>query len=473
MKLYISILILIISVASCKTDSKHEDGDVAFLGGEIINPNTNFVVISKSNQVLDTIILDKTNRFLHKIKHLQPGLYQFKHGSEIQVVFLEPKDSIIFRLNTLEFDESLVYTGEGAKKNNYLINEFLENEIEEKGVFKYCQLEPIAFEKKIDSIRSVKNNKLKSFSNKHDASTLFHKIAKSNIDYKYYASKEIYPFVHYGENKHNILTSLPKNFYSYRKNIDYNDDFLKDYFNYNAFLRSNFNNLALKEHFVHTKDSHVKRSSVCYNLDRLNLIDSLVTNTAIKNDLLYHYTISFLSKNPYVKNNHTILKSFLSKSSDDKNKTMMTQYAKSLDNLKPGDDFPDFQVVNYQNTEFNSKDLIIKPTAICFWSHTFLDHFKKSHVKINELKTKYPEINFIIINVDDYNTNTWISTLENNRFSINNEYQFRNPEASRHQLAVHPMTKVIMVNKKNKIVNSNANIFSLRFEQELLGLINQ
>jgi hypothetical protein len=473
MKLYFWFLIIVISLVSCKTDPKQNDGDVAYLGGEIINPATNFVIISKAENVLDTILLDKSGRFLYKIKHLESGLFTFRHGSELQMVLLEPKDSIIFRLNTLEFDESLVYTGEGAKKNNYLINEFLRNEIEEPEIFKYCQLEPVAFEHKLDSVRAHKTEIIQNFIKKYETSALFNKIAQSNIDYKYYASKEIYPFVHYGEDKHNIINTLPKDFYSYRKNIDYNDDFLKDHFNYNAFLRSNFNNLALKEHFKHTKECHVKRASVCYNLDRLKIIDSLVTNKTIKNDLLYHNTMSFLAKNQNLDSNDVIVKSYLSKSTDEKGKIKVTDYIKSLTNLKPGEDFPNIEIVNYQNTVFTSNHLIKAPTAICFWSHSFYEHFKKSHNKINELKTKYPEINFLIINIDDFGKDTWVSTLEKNKFPVKNEYQFKNPEASRHLLAIHPMTKVIMINKHNKIVNNNANIFAIDFEQELLGLINQ
>jgi hypothetical protein len=473
MKIYFWLSIIIISLVGCKADTKEDDGDLAFFGGEIINPNTNFVVISKADSVLDTILLDNTNRFLYKLKHLKPGLYTFKHGSEKQIVFLEPEDSIIFRLNTLEFDESLVYTGKGAKKNNYLINEFLENELEEPEIFKYCQLDPKAFEQKLDSVGAIKIKKLRSFIKKNETSALFNKIAQANIDYKYYASKEIYPFVHYGENKHNIINSLPEDFYGYRKNIDYNDDFLKDYFNYNAFLRSNFNNLALKQHFKHTKDCQVKRSSVCYNLDRLSIIDSLVINETIKNDLLYRNTMMFLAKNKNVDSNDVIVNSFLNKSTDIKDKNSVTDYAKSLTKLKPGENFPNIEVLNFQNNEFNSRALINAPTAICFWSHSFYKHFKDSHIKIAELKIKYPEINFIIINIDDHNTGKWVSTLKKNRYPLINEYQFKNPEASRHLLAIHPMTKVIVINKHNKIINNNANIFAIDFEQDLLGLINQ
>src|SRR5690606_33969811 len=162
------------------------------------------------------------------------------------MILLEPKDSIMFRLNTHDFDESLVFTGIGDKKNNYLINGFLQNEVEQKLIFKFCQLSASHYQKQIDSLRAENDLKLKKFINKYNPSDLFIKIAEANISYNYYASKEIYPFIHEGNNKRDILNSLPKDFYDYRKDIDYNNDYNKDFFNYNSFLRSTFNNIALK-----------------------------------------------------------------------------------------------------------------------------------------------------------------------------------------------------------------------------------
>ncbi len=105
----------------CKTKSA-SDGDVAFLGGEIVNPkNKSVVLYNTDGKVVDSFKLDVNNRFKHKFKNLNPGLYSITHGGEYQLVLLEPNDSVMFRLNTYDFDESLVFTGKGAKKNNYLI----------------------------------------------------------------------------------------------------------------------------------------------------------------------------------------------------------------------------------------------------------------------------------------------------------------------------------------------------------------
>ena len=199
MKFNITLFFVFLALLGCKEESDNT-ADYAYFGGEIINPNTNYVVLSKNEAVIDTIKLDGRNRFLYKIEGLEQGLYTFRHGGEYQMILLEPKDSVLFRLNTLDFDESLVFTGVGDKKNNYLINEFLENEKEEKHVVRLCQLSPNAYEKHVDSLKTIKVNHLEHFKSKHKPSDLFLKIAQANINYNYYSNKEVYPFVHYGKN---------------------------------------------------------------------------------------------------------------------------------------------------------------------------------------------------------------------------------------------------------------------------------
>ena len=165
MKYYFSLIILLTVFFGCKKD-KEDDAvanNYAYLGGEIINPKTNFVVLFKNQEVLDTVNLNGINRFIYKIDSLNKGIYTFKHGNESQVVLLEPKDSILFRLNTLDFDESLVFTGNGDKKNNYLVNGFLEHEREERHIIRLCQLTPTQYEKHIDSIKARNQTILKNF----------------------------------------------------------------------------------------------------------------------------------------------------------------------------------------------------------------------------------------------------------------------------------------------------------------------
>ena len=125
------ILCCITTVFTACKDDKTPD-NTAFLGGKIINPNSNYIILTKSSKIIDTIVLDKKNRFAYQIKDIEPGLYNFWQGKEVQNVLIQPNDSLMLRLNTYDFDESLVYSGIGARENNFLMELFLLNEEDEK-----------------------------------------------------------------------------------------------------------------------------------------------------------------------------------------------------------------------------------------------------------------------------------------------------------------------------------------------------
>lgn len=471
MKLYFSILCLaLVAFVGCKKTNKTNN---AFLGGEIINATDNFIVLSMEDKVIDTINLDKTNRFKYKVENLKAGFYTIKYGDETQIVLLEPSDSIMLRVNTFEFDESLVFTGVGAKKNNYFINEFLQNEIEDKRIFKYCQLNSKAFSHRIDSIKTYKNNKLNRFQKKYNPSDLFNKIAQANIDYSYFSRKEIYPFIHYGKKKSDIINSLPKDFYAYRESIDYNNNFHKDYFVYNNFLKYNFNNLALERHINHSKTKKFNRKALCFNLDKLKLIDSIITIPTIKNKLLYVNTFNFLNKNDNPENQKAILKSFLEKSTNEENKIAITDLVKTLNKLQTGNTFPNITVLNVKSEVTKINSLVNKPTAIYFWSNKFYDHFKHSHNKVKELKDKYPEVDFIAINIDNKASKSWMQSLNKNRYSLEKEFQLNDAKKGKDILAIQPMTKVFVLNKNQQIVHSNTNMFASNFEEQLLAIVSK
>lgn len=458
---------------SCDKDKKVDEGDIAYLGGEIINPSNKTVVLYKGKTPLDTLSLDKDNRFIYKFTFLEPGLYTFHHGTDIQMVLLEPNDSIMFRLNTIDFDESLVYTGDGAKKNNFLIEMFLESEKEDPKVLRFCQNSANVFEKHIDSLRESKIEKLNEFNMKYAPSNLFMEVAKANIDYSYYASKEVYPFVYYSYSQIKNLNSLPEDFYSYRKDVDYNNDVLKDYFPYYQFLNNHFRNLAVSEHIKKSHDSVFNPKTASYNLVKMKLIDSLVTNECIKNNLLTDTAFRFFSYANNIEQNDTILSTYLQLSTDEIKKEQSIGYTNTLKKLAPGNVIPSIKVIDAKNNTHTLRDIIEKPTIIYFWSYTIKMHFKESHQKIAELQKKYPEIDVISININNGDPNFWISSLTQYHFPLVNEYRFEDPDIAKETLALYPINKVILTNKKGIIEKSNANMFSINFEEDLLGLINR
>ena len=110
------LLITLAVLMSCKND---EGPYTAYLEGTISNPGVGYIVLSKDNTVIDTLLLDKENHFYKKFDSLAPGLYSFKHEPDYQYIYFDKNDSISITLDGVNFDESLTFTGHGSQKNNF------------------------------------------------------------------------------------------------------------------------------------------------------------------------------------------------------------------------------------------------------------------------------------------------------------------------------------------------------------------
>ncbi|HQX05092.1 MAG TPA: hypothetical protein PKZ44_13330, partial [Flavobacterium sp.] len=121
---FICLVATLYAFIGCQKEFK-DDNFTAYFGGEVINPKSNFVLFLKDDVVIDTIYLDNKNRFIQKFDSLAPGLYTFKHEPEYQYVYFDKNDSLMVRINSMEFDESIVFCGRGDEKNNFLMELYL------------------------------------------------------------------------------------------------------------------------------------------------------------------------------------------------------------------------------------------------------------------------------------------------------------------------------------------------------------
>lgn len=462
MKQLIVFILVITTFLGCNT-TDNSCGQ-AFIGGEIINPNSEFVTLYRDASPIDTLFLDENNRFSYKIETLNPGLHSFYHGNENQIVVIEPNDSIMIRLNTLDFDESLVFSGSGSKKNNYLINMFLKLEEEEHFVYESSKLPPNKFLIKLDSIKNEKYESLNSFKEKYKPTEYFLNVAKTGIDYSYYRDKEIYPYRYFGIRKALPLDSLPNGYFDFRKDIDYNQEDLKEFYPYFNFLFPHFNNLAMEKYFKENRDKKFKRTNIEYHLNKLELINDMVENETMKNILLKYPTINFLNYSTSFEDSDAMYNSFIEKNTSEQNEVYISSFHKTLNRLRPGNNLPDIELLNSKNETATLTSITKRPSVLYFWTSANKYHFKNSHAKVSELKTLYPNIDFISININSNNESNWKLVLKQNNIDTQNEYRFRNPEVAKKLLAIRYINKVIVVDRNDNIISSNANLFRTEFK---------
>lgn len=418
--------------------------------------------------LLDTLYMDENNFFLYEIQNASEGLYTFHH-SEYQMFYLEPGDSLLMRVNTLEFDESLAYSGRGAEKNNLLMEFFLMNEKENKELPKWYMLPIDEFQKKIDSAKNIRVALLEDFIEKHKPSKNFIVVARANIKYDYYSKKELYTTAHIHKKGHNAANNIPKDFYSYRKNIDFDATGLSTYYPYYRFLNRYFDNLAYSKY----KNKHpFDRNSYAHIYHEIKAIDSLVSNAKLRDNLLRANVRSYLITEKDIVKEKEIEEMFLKLNQNIEHQTEIERLYDATVNIAPGNKVPTVDVVSTDNIAKDLQTVINQPTVLYFWSSASQEHHRYIHTRVEELASKFPEYAFIGINMDT-NFKNWRRTLKQNNYNTNREFQFENISEAQQKLVLNSANKAMIIDKKGIILEANTNIFNQNIETQLVGFLNR
>jgi hypothetical protein len=458
--------LLFIILLSCN-NAEESASKVTWIGGEIVNPKIDYVILSRDHDVLDTIPLDENNFFHYRIDSLSPGLYSFKHN-EYQILYLEPGDSLMLRLNTADFDESLAFTGKGAERNSLLMEFFLMNEAETQLLPSYYHFAPNEFQKKMDSLSKIRTELYNEFVLKNPNEKSFREIAKANIAYDNYIKKELYISTKFG-NKEFSDESIPHEFYEHRNHLDLGNDKLCNFYPYYRFLNKYFDNLAFSKY---KQKDDFDRLSFIHNYNKLKIIDSLITNESLKNSLLKGNVGLFLVNGKDVEKVPEMMALFDKINTNKDNFDALSELSRASLLLSNGNTIPNVLLINSENTVKDLHSIIRKPTVLYFWSYESVIHFKNIHSKAAELSSKYPEYDFIGINTDTH-FKKWLSIVKNAGYNRPNEYQFDNIEDAEKKLVINSANKAIILDKNGAILQGNSSLFSQNIESILLSHLNE
>ncbi|MEP0264380.1 thioredoxin-like domain-containing protein [Dokdonia sp.] len=464
----IPILIALLVLSACNSN-KDKQSTSTYIGGEIINPKRGHVILAKNNQTIDSIVLNAHNRFFYEFKDVDPGIYQFIHG-ERQLIHIEPGDSIMVRVNTTEFDESISFSGKGSERSSFLIDMHLQWEKEYKKVRQHYQKSPEDFQHFLDSLHRIREKKLNKFNIKYEASSEFQEIASAAINFDNYQRKESYPFSHYRENdKIAFINELSGDFYSFRESINFNNMNLFDLYSYQRYLSAFLNHQAYKEYCQNHSYNTV---SYLHNYNEIKVINKYITNPKLKDMKLFRTGQRFIENSNDKKRVDEIFKLVTASMTSPDIKKNISNLYEAHKKMEAGNIIPDLMLVNSEQRMVTLSSRVQKPTVLYFWSYNSHMHMEESHKKAKDLQSKYPEFNFIGVNVNDEN-NKWIKHIRQHEFDPSMEYRFNNARDARKSLVINDISKTIVLDKKGRILNSHANIHRTNFESELLAYLNQ
>ncbi len=412
----------------------------------------------KGDKALDTIYLNKNNTFSTRLDYIKEGLYSFKHGPEYQYIYLEPKDSIIIRLNTWDFDESLVFSGKGAEKNNFLLSIYIQNEKENNTFYPNYNLKPQEFLNKTATIESLNQHLYTQLTDTGvELSSKFKELAKVAVSFPIYLRKEIYPYMHKNRFQLDSLPTLPTNYYDFRKKININNQDLIDFAPYHNYVNNYLNSLVYNK--CDGKENKTERI--------LNTIVANITVEELKNRLLYQAIYGdFRNSRHSCCINENALTIFNKNCTD---KTLLDQInslAEDCDNNKNQSPFKDFEIIARDNTISTIKTILKnKKSVVYFWSPEKMSAEMLIR-RVAYLKNKYPSLKFVGINMKPTKKGSKTKQFLNNQYVLSDK-SFGN------KLIKSKEPRTILIDKNGIVTNSFTYLSSPYFEKQLFELENK
>ncbi len=472
MKLKLPLLLLFaLFFFSCKRDDTASKE--VFIKGQIANPSSKYVIISKNNIDLDTFQLNENNQFEGKLKNIKPGLYVFKHPPENQVIYLEPGDSTLVWLNTLAFDESLNFSGKGSEKSNFLTNLYLLNQKDNDLILSYYKLDPSEFAAKTDSIRESRKQDLIELEEKNEISQEFFNLANLSINYEFYDLRERYAFLIRKYNRQ-MVKKIPANFHDYRSQVSFKNEDLEDYYVYLNFI----------DDFLRTKSLEncaptLSINSDCYNMNsyeniryRIHLVDSLITNEQIKNTFLDRLVSQGIVYSQKSDNLDSILSLLNQTDYSGEMREDLNLMATNQLNFLPGKNLGDRTYLTISGDTVKFKNITDKPSITYRWTTDNPTQHKKQHEIIADLRLKYPEVDFIGINLDKDVNDDWKKVIFNNYYNTKYEVKSINLQLDKSVINKY-LNKLIFMDAKGNIVRGDLQINSPDLEKKILEFISQ
>ena len=455
LKLIIVAIILFFS-NSCNNDTLRDD---FFLGGEIINPSSNYVNFYYNNIKIDSIELDSENKFFKKLENIQPGIYRIEHIPENQYIIIENGDSLWIRVNVEDFKESLTFSGKGSSKNNFLVDMSNLNDYENDFLSSIYNKESEFYKKAIDSLIEEKNNIWNQFNKSVNQKRLSQNITKASIKYNYYNKLERYALLRGKDWTNNER----KEYFSYREGVNINNSELSLFEPYITYLMNYFNEKTLDSGQVY----FYEKNNTDFNIKKLLIIDSKINEPYLKNNLARataieeilnfknnDYHKEFIDYYTYVNTSEIYLNEIL-------------QLYTDIEKMKKGNTLPEIEILDFNGKKISSKNEFTGgKTFIYFWSQTQMNHYRRTIRRIEELKEEFPKYRFVGICIQPYTD--MVSQAQNIlNLDLSNQFSFNDFESSSKDWVLTFLNKTIIVDEKVKIIDGFSNLFTNDIEEIL------
>ncbi|WP_377179071.1 TlpA family protein disulfide reductase [Namhaeicola litoreus] len=457
-------LLFIFSITLFISCNKQEEDikNYALLNGKVINHSENIIKLRDiDNKIIKEIEISTDGSFNDTLENIVTGYYRISLDKESSTIFLSPGTDISVNLDYQQFDETLIFEGNGSAENNYLSATYLKNE-NMGDTLTYAYLGSLDEASFIKTALDLKTKQLAFMTSQLGISEEFKELEEANLLYTW--------------------ANRMQNYEAQRRYVSGDEEFkVSDEFNtFNEGLRLDDQSLAnlssyrnYLQNYYGAQIASDENLSKDYSLNYIKLIAKEVENEALRNSLLYanaQYGITFTSEvQPY----YDI---FMASSSNEEHKKEITEKYEKLIKVAAGKPSPKF--INYENidgTTTSLDDLKGKFVYVDVWA-TWCGPCKREIPHLKEITEAYKnkEIAFVSMSIDNpKDHDKWEQMVaEENLKGI----QIFAPNAWESDFvqdySILGIPRFILIDKEGNIVNANAPRPSQEELTELLNSLN-
>ena len=456
---FLKLIILAIILFFSNSCNNKNSRDNFFLGGEIINPSSNYVNFYYNNIKIDSIELNSENKFFKNLENIQPGVYRIEHIPENQYIIIENGDSLWIRVNVEDFKESLSFSGRGSSKNNFLVDMSNLNDYENDFLSQIYNQGSYDYKIVIDSLMDEKKDIWELFNKSVNQRNLGRNITKASIKYNYYNKLERYALLRGRE----WSKEEREEFFSYRDEVNLNDSELSLFEPYVTYLMNFFNEKTLDSGEVYS----YAKNNTDFNIKKLLIIDSQINDPYLKNNLARATAIEEILN---FKNNDLhdeFIDYYTYVNTSNRYLDEITKLYNDIEKMKKGNVLPEVNILDFNgNITSSGEEFIGSKTFIYFWSQTQMNHYRRTIRRVEELKQQYPQYRFVGICIQPYTD--MVSQAQNIlNLDLSNQFSFKDFESSSKDWVLTFLNKTIVTDEKVKIIDAFSNLFTNDIEKIL------
>ena len=447
-------------LVSCESSKKQRSG--IFLGGQIVNPSSRSVTLYQGANVVETLELDENLRFNKQFDSLPSGIYKLEHLPEYQTLLLEEKDSILVRINATAFDESIVFSGTGASKNNFLVELHLKQEAENRFLSSKYSSSKKEFKELIDSLLMEKKTKWIQMDSLNSLSPIAQKVTQAAYIYPYANIRERYALLRGTQ----WTTEEDSLFFNFRRYLNYGDTDLAFFDPYVNYLLNFISQKALQ-----SGESYFQvRQTTDFNIRRLEVLDKEIKGKLLRNSLARVIAVEEILTFENHDQHELFLQYYSTVNSSPAYFAEVLTLHSDISKMEVGKPLPIVELKSSKRETISSASLANgTPTVLYFWSQTQMNHYRNTLERVKQLQIKHPSIRFIGICIQPFNA--MVDQIQKMmEVEPENQYALIDFEKASKAWVLTLLNKAIIIDPKGNVIEGFGNFSEVAFEKLLQKL---